>query len=347
MSCQSIEPLSIDYLIPAEVSFPQELKRVAVINNMPTPNSHQPKDVIEQETEHGITFKPQQLDGLPSIATEALAEQLAAGNYFEQVIVCDSALRALDKTPRQKTLSREEIQLLTEGLDVDFLIAIENLHFQTSKKVEFSPFYQAFLGITDLKAYPIVSIYLPQRNGPVATLQDNDSIFWETSGSNLTQTTNRLISHKELLTQASEFAGSIPVKKLLPHWKTGHRYLFAGGSAPMRDAVIYIRENNWPDAIRQWRKLYEQKKGKKKMQAAHNIAIGYEMQDSIPEALEWAQKAQKLAFRLDKVEEKKTRQGVDAEKAPHYALTSFYVAELEKRKSDLPLLNMQMQRFKE
>ena len=30
-SCQSVEQLSIDYMLPAEVSFPATLKRVAVV----------------------------------------------------------------------------------------------------------------------------------------------------------------------------------------------------------------------------------------------------------------------------------------------------------------------------
>ena len=34
-ACQSVEQLSIDYMLPAEVSFPASLKRVAVVNNMP------------------------------------------------------------------------------------------------------------------------------------------------------------------------------------------------------------------------------------------------------------------------------------------------------------------------
>ena len=33
-SCQSVEQLSIDYMLPAEVSFPATLKRVAVVNNL-------------------------------------------------------------------------------------------------------------------------------------------------------------------------------------------------------------------------------------------------------------------------------------------------------------------------
>ena len=34
-SCQSVEQLSIDYMLPAEVSFPATLKRVAVVHNIP------------------------------------------------------------------------------------------------------------------------------------------------------------------------------------------------------------------------------------------------------------------------------------------------------------------------
>ena len=33
--CQSIDYLSIDYLLPAEMSFPNQLRKVAVVNNMP------------------------------------------------------------------------------------------------------------------------------------------------------------------------------------------------------------------------------------------------------------------------------------------------------------------------
>ena len=45
-SCQTVEQLSIDYMLPAEISFPNELKRVAVVNNVSdTPdNTLPPKD---------------------------------------------------------------------------------------------------------------------------------------------------------------------------------------------------------------------------------------------------------------------------------------------------------------
>ena len=33
-SCQTIEQISIDYMMPAEINFPPELRRVAIVNNV-------------------------------------------------------------------------------------------------------------------------------------------------------------------------------------------------------------------------------------------------------------------------------------------------------------------------
>ncbi len=40
--CQSVEQLSIDYMMPADVSFPASLKRVAIVNNMPEVPENKP-----------------------------------------------------------------------------------------------------------------------------------------------------------------------------------------------------------------------------------------------------------------------------------------------------------------
>ena len=100
-----------------------------------------------------------------------------------------------------------------------------------------------------------------------------------------------------MVKQASEFAGTVPVRHLLPYWKTSNRYLFSGGSVNMRDAAVYAKEENWSKAVELWKQTYETKKGKQKMYAAYNTALGYEMQDSIDTALEWALKAQPLPVR--------------------------------------------------
>lgn len=302
--CQSIEQLSIDYMLPAEVSFPSALRRVAVVNNMPPIPDN--KLILEENDEKKkdeteIARKTKYFNGDGKIATESLAEALANENYFDEVIICDSALRAHDMIPRESTLSKEEVEKLTQSLDADFLIALENVQMRSIRKIEYLPEWGVYAGTLDLKVYPTVKVYLPQRNGPMVTVNASDSIFWDHAAPSMAQAGAGLISEKEMLREASEFAGTIPVSHMLPHWKTASRYLFTGGSVNMRDAAVFVREDNWDKAIELWKQTYEKKKkGKQKMYAAYNIALGYEMQDSIHTAEEWALKAQKVAYDVDK-----------------------------------------------
>lgn len=344
-ACQTVEQLSIDYMLPAEVSFPENLKRVGIVNNMPdTPNNKlitSSEDQKKSKTE--IARHTDYYNGDPRIATETLAEAIANENYFELVVICDSALRSKDITPREATLSSEEVTQLTQDLGVDFLIALENVQFRSLRKVNYLPDWRVFYGTVDVNVYPTVRVYLPNRKIPMVTINCSDSIFWDASSNSETQIFNELIAEKDMIQQASEFAGTVPVKYLLPYWKTAKRYLFTGGSINMRDAAIYVKENNWPEAIRLWKMEYEQKKDKKKMSAAYNIALGYEMQDSISTAYDWALKAQKIAREIDEVDKKEPSHLMTSD-ISNYIMTSSYVGELLERKNGLIRLNVQMKR---
>lgn len=347
-SCQSVEQLSIDYMLPAEVSFPANLKRVAVVNNMPEipDNKFIVSEKEKEKDKNEIARLTNYYNGNAKITTESLADALAKENYFNEVVICDSALRSRDVNPRESTLSREEVNKLVQVLDVDFLIALENVQIRSIRKISYVPDWEAFHGTVDAKVYPSVKVYLPNRKGPMVTVNGNDSIFWEETGSGEASVRAHLISENDLIGQASEFAGTVPVKHLLPHWKTAHRYLFSGGSINMRDAAVYAKEGNWPEAIKLWEKNFKAKKGKQKMYSAYNIALGYEMQDSINNAAGWAMKAQAIAREIDKVDEKQVN-AIAAEAIPNYLLTSLLVSELQEREKGLVRLNSQMSRFNE
>lgn len=155
-----------------------------------------------------------------------------------------------------------------------------------------------------------------------------------------------MIPDAQMLREASEFAGTIPVKQLLPFWKTGKRCLYTGGSVQMRDAAIFVRENSWDRAFELWEQVYNgTKKEKKKMKAALNIAVYYEMKDSLAKAEEWAVKAQQLAQKVDKKNIPENAAYATIDDVPNYYLTTLYANELKERNSQLPKLKMQMERF--
>ena len=341
-SCQSLEQIPIDYLQPADLSFPPQLRKVAIVNN----TSDAPDNKLITETEkikEGtplISRATAYANGDPKTATESLAEEIAQQNYFDEVVICDSALRANDKLARESTLSQEEVRQLASNLGVDFIIALENLQLKATKTVRYLDEFNCFQGAVDVKVYPTVKVYLPERSRPMTTLHPNDSIFWEAI-----EAATRMIPDKQMLEEAAAFAGTVPVKNIVPIWKKGTRYLYTGGSVPMRDAAIYVRENSWDDAYELWRQAFEGTKNqKKKMRAALNIAVYYEMKDSLAKAEEWAEKAQQLAKKIDKKNITDSPQAT-IDDVPNYYLTTLYLAELKERNAQLPKLKLQMSRF--
>lgn len=346
--CQSLELISIDYMKPGDLSFPPQLRKVAIVNNSNTiPDNKLLTEVVKpKENTPEVSRAIAYANGDTKIATESLANEIAEQNYFDEVIICDSALRANDKFARENALSQEEVRQLTSDLGVDFIIAIENLQFRATKTVNYLQEFGYYQGTVDVKAYPTIRVYLPSRSTPMSTLHPNDSIFWEEYGGSVTETMARMITDTKLLKEASEFGGTIPVKQLLPYWTKGSRYLYSGGNVNMRDAAIYVREDSWDKAFKLWLQTFEStKSNKKKMQTALNIALYHEMTDSLAQAEEWAIKAQQFAKKVDKIDEQPSNGKIDLSNIPNYYFTTLYVNELKERNSQLAKLNMQMSRF--
>ena len=346
-ACQTVEQISLDYMVPAEVSFPTEVRKVAIVNNaIGTPEN---KLLFEKDTIKGESIEISRAiaysNGDIQITTEALAKEVANQNYFDQVVICDSALRANDRFTRENTLSQEDVEQLTTDLNVDAIIALENVQMKATKSLYGIRGIDYYRSLVDVKVRPVVSIYLPTRKTRMVAIAYSDSIFWEEEGVTAPEALSRLIPEKQMLKEASEFAGIAPVKRFIPHWEKAERYLFISGSVNMRDAAIYVRKNSWDKAFKLWSEEFQKTKSKKrKMRSALNIALYHEMNDSISEAEVWAKKGQELAYEVDKVKEKlKLRE--EQFTMPNYVFSSRYLMQLKERSEQLPKLNAQMRRF--
>lgn len=343
-ACQSIDYVSIDYLTPSELSFPPELRRVGIVNNTSRfterhLDTNEDTASIHGDIERSVAYP----ECKASITAESFAETLAKQNYFDEVIICDSALRDKDKFAREDELTQEEVQTLTKSLNVDFLIAITNVDLKAVKTFSFVPEYNCFYGNISMKMRPTLTVYLPKKNKHWQTTIDLDSIYWDVYGESDSYVRTHIISEKQMIEEASDYAGTIPVKHYAPYWQSIDRPYFAGGSVNMRDAAIYVKEKSWNKAGALWKKEYEESKSnKRKYYAAYNLILYYETQDSIETALQWAKTALQLAGKFEHVSqgEKPSQQA-----QPYCFMAAVYQTVLEQRNASLPLLNAQMNRF--
>lgn len=350
VSCRSIEQLSIDYLQSAEISFPKEIRRVAVVNNTV---DNTDRNEIKGEQINGqnpILSLNVDIHGDGQATAEKLAESIAGQNYFDAVIICDSALRAKDNFPRDIMLSPDEVKQLSGSLGADLIISVEDVQIHAKRLIEYLTDWNCYRGALDVKVRPMIRVYLPGRQNPMVTIAPHDSIFWEQFGTTERYVRNALLPEQKMVREASEFAGTVPVKHLLPVWETGKRFYYVGGNVDMRDAAVAVREDSWDDALKLWEKMNKTKSDKKQFYSSVNIALYYEMHDRLDKAMEYLKKAESIA--LDKYNKKHKGaklQSLDEIKGVEldadYALVIYYKKELQKRLEDLQRLNLQMNRF--
>lgn len=339
-SCSTTSLISFEHLTAAEVGFPAEIRKVAVVNNV--------SDSIGDSLRYSYTSpeKPIKasylsiISGDGTLTTNVLAEALGQQQYFDVVMICDSALRINDTTPRMNRLTQTEVEILTEDLGVDMLISLDKIPLKLTRHLldwDLNRWVK-----TTVEAIPIVSFYIPSRIQPLIILQKSDSIYWVNT---LMDFEFNLINDMDILRESSEFAGEIAASYIVPTWVQASRFMFSSGSSDLKDGAFFAKNNQWENALPLWEKAYQQNKGSKKAKAASNISLYYEMNSELEKANEWMEKAIDALGanenELKEIEWNDDLLGSDKAKILYNRQA------MKKRVKDLPKLQPQLQRFED
>jgi hypothetical protein len=184
----------------------------------------------------------------------------------------------------------------------------------------FIPELYATVPAVDGVVTSVVRAYLKQREEPLFTIQKTDTLCWELTPK---------LTFGDVVKDVSRYAATMPIRNLLPYWSEIERFYFDGGNFEMRDAGVYVREQNWEEASVLWKNVYDKKKGKAKMRAAYNLAVYSEMKDDFEYAKEYLATACALA---------------DEGSWEHQLILIYQLKLEEERKKNLRL-NVQMKRF--
>ena len=308
-SCVSIKSVSFECLQQAEVNYPSQVKTVGVVNCIP--------DMSEQDWKKFKTSGS--CKGKGKITAEILAQEIAETHYFEQVIISDSVLVPLNA---DMGLFHGQIDSLIRSMDVDMLFTVEQIKLQLERGTMLSSKYMRNVPALHVGITPLIGAYKEGRERPLFTVCKTDTLSFEWT---------RNLPLQEIIEVASEYVATSSMKHLLPYWEEVERYYFDGGISEMRDAGVYVREQNWSEAAALWQKLYDKKKGKFKMYAAFNLSLYHEMQSEFDLAKEYLEVASQLA----------------EDSSPEKSLIMFYLFQLEEQFKQNQKLQIQMRRFEE
>lgn len=307
-SCTTLQIVSFDRLQAAGVNFPEQIRSVGIVDAMPVVK----QDVDGQKRSSGL------LEGDGKVATETLAQEIAATGYFERVVICDSNIWK-NPVPMENPLSATLVDSLTKALEVDMLFVMERVRLELSDGVVVSQLMGPVPAVDGIVT-PLLRTYVPGRNAPIFAYGKSDTLCWEKTPT---------LTFGQIVKEASDYAGAMPMRTLLPYWTEAQRYYFDGGSVEMRDAGVCVREHDWEGATALWQQVYERSKKKKKAYAAFNLALSCEMQDDFERSRQYLDEASRIF----------------GEDSPEAVLIKFYRGQLEEQAGDNQRLRIQMKRF--
>ncbi len=307
VSCTTVGRISMDSLYPSELSFPPEIKSVGIVDNVVFHDT-----LLKEHVTAGL------IEGDGRLLAQDLAERLADGDYFDNIILCDSSLRIGDRQTNEARLAPEKVSQLLSDLQVDMLIAVDGLCVKTGM--------DRVLHAVAGEVSSILSVYLPTRKEPLS-IGIKDTLYWiPTEG----------LTEQELVANIASEVAARAVKYFIPQWKPESRVFYAGGNVDLRDAAVYVNEQQWENAYTLWQRQYETAKpnSRKKIWAAFNLALYYEINGNIDEAVKYAKEANELAKSRGNEEDK--------------TMTTYYLSgQLEHKVMRVHKLDLQMNRFKE
>ena len=312
-SCSSIGYVSFERLEAGDVNYPDDIRRVGVVNNMP---------YFSFDNLNRSGFGMASLEGDGTIVADTLASLLASADYFDEVVICDSILRGTNISFAEPyALSDVLADSLIQAMGVDVLFSLDRVKVDLSVWQEPVGWNTRFSGRVKSVITPVMVAYVPGRKTPWFAISFMDILGYEPY---------REMTLGDLRKDASTFSAYMLMEHLLPSWKAVERNYYASGSLEMRDAHVYMNENNWEGAYKLWKQVDDKnKKGQKRMKAAFNLAVYHEAHDETEQAVAYVEEALKWV-KKDSYDDR---------------MMNIYLLQLNSRIEKRKALDMQMRRF--
>ena len=303
-SCCEVLFISVDQMVPPEVIPKHKIRSVGVVSNFSQNNVV----VVNDDA----LILPCDADTVK----EQVAQTFANAGIMERVVVLDSLLYHPDSTTKH-VFTQAEVNALCHEMDVEMIYSIDYacLTFNPAARFIARP----------LNAYLCSRIYTPDNDSIRGTsILDKETLdYWINDTKEIAY----------LAPQIPHLLAQNAISPYLPSWKERERIFYYDRLCyELREAKVYVYENNWEAAHQHWQRLLDGAKLQThRFMAAYNLALYYEMTDDIDAALHMLDTAKALST-------KKNKRGEESSIALDTTFVEQYREVLKDRKKEIERL---------
>jgi hypothetical protein len=290
-ACTSVKPLSIDVLKPAGVTIPPGINSVKVVNQSNIVNNGR------LSVQMNVLTKEE----MPPDIDSTVSSQLVAGfynymSYSPRFEMKPPLYRPVysNKTALEK-LNPLMVQFICDTAKCDGLVTID--YFRLTDSIDAYLTDQGYYAYFDLYNKSLWRFYSGRTGEMVDEYFLYDTIFWDNTSYDQYSVFDKFPPPVDAARQSAFSAGTQYAARVAPEWITVNRFYYDISLKEIKRTRQLIADNHWDQTIGIWETLLNGQNQKLASKAAFNIAIAYEVMDSLEKALSWAEKSNDLYYR--------------------------------------------------
>jgi len=274
--------VEFEVLEPANVSFPDHVQKLILMDRAPVTKDVFDKEDIEGLTEEGLfildtIISYNLLRGVYEMFQQSPIERFKDPQFINEKRSDTTALTDM-------FLTKREVAELCRKYGGDAIVSLEYYSVNLDQNTSFDGANSA----EDIWLhYFIVSneihwnIYLPERPRPFDTYKTIDTLYFTDV---LEGMFKPIPSAPGMVRELSLQSGRKYGRYLVPVWKYASRMLFRGKNDSLRKASRFTDQGDWESAYDIWEALVHSPDSTVVSRAYHNMAIYYELEDQLDSA---------------------------------------------------------------
>lgn len=238
---------------------------------------------------------------------KALGELLFESGRYDVVIPKDRFLEFEKNAFLTLEMPWSEVKELCETYKTDAVLSLD--HFKTrvstnyKKEAFYDPSRDAFSSASSAQLvvyYEVLfRVYDPANEKILLREFLRDTIIWEDTDFSTGELFDRLTTIKAALSEAGIAVALDFTDIVSTIWRDEKRQYFGKGDSEFKHASLFVDNNNWESAMAIWSEIAERGKSKSlKSKAEFNLALGYELQGNLQQAIFWALKSYDTMYRM-------------------------------------------------
>jgi len=225
-------------------------------------------------------------EGYADSVLVSLNHSLQYKHFFDTVYLDTTHYKSNYPSKPLIELSEYQIKSICDKYKADAVLSLEAYVYGTELEIEkFPDIYYSTMAVHGFNYWRMYDV---MESEPILTDMQKDTIYWYDEGGSLESSIYRLPNLQDANTEFAFYMGDEFSRLLVPDWERIERQLYIKGNSYFVAANDWLGKGNLNEARKLWNYIYENGKDLEKARAAHNIAVTFEREGNIQDALMWS-----------------------------------------------------------